>query len=219
MMTLPPVTNTGLVGSFEYSAATDTLVWSAPVYALHGFAPGDVVPSLDLVLSHKHPDDRDEAARMIGQVRATGRPFSLWHRILDARGAQRQVISVGAGVLDAGGQVTGFSGYIADVTEASREAVSREVAAAVEGLERSRPVIEQVKGALMLTYALDEDAAFALLRRYSQMVNVKVRDLARDFVGAMALGDFPRGTREQWDRLAAGDGLSTAEAPREQAAD
>jgi len=43
----------------------------------------------------------------------------------------------------------------------------------------SRAVIEQAKGALMVTRGLDEDAAFAVLREDSQRTNRKLRDVAR----------------------------------------
>lgn len=220
MTMLQPGRSTGLVGSFQYSSATDTLTWSDPVYAIHGFRPRDVVPSLELMLSHLHPEDRELAASLLSEVCATGLPFSLWHRIIDAQGLERQVLSVGAGVIDERGVVGGFSGYVTDVTDAVRRAVAAEVQEAVEGVSRSRPVIDQVKGALMLTYSLDADAAFALLRRYSQVANVKVRDVARQISEALASGDFPLGTRQALDRLVAeGARVSTIEEISGQAAD
>lgn len=218
MTTPPTVADPVLVGSFHYTCATDTLTWSDPVYVMHGFRPGDVVPSVDLVLSHKHPEDRDEAARVIQRVCATGEPFSCWHRIVDAGGTQRQVLSVGAGTVDENGFVTGYAGYISDVTELLRRSVNREVEEALDGLSRSRPTIEQVKGALMLTYALDPDAAFQLLRRYSQLANVKVRDVAAAFAEAMSAGDFPDGTRATWDELAGDVHGSTHDGQARQAA-
>jgi hypothetical protein len=54
-----------------------------------------------------------------------------------------------------------------------------------------------------MTYAIDADAAFALLRRYSQLHNIKVRDLARAIVETMSGRQLPEGARESWDRLAA----------------
>ena len=178
------------------------------------------MPTLELVLSHKHPDDREDATRLVTEVCTTGRPFSFWHRVLDAHGIQRQVLSVGAGVLDPRGHVVGVAGYLTDVTDAVRRSAAREVEEAIEGVAQSRPAIEQAKGALMLTYALDPDAAWVLLRRYSQRVNVKVRDVARDFVTALSLGRFPLGTRETWDALVADAvDVSTNEGITGQAAD
>ena len=49
---------------------------------------------------------------------------------------------------------------------------------AVEQSAGGRAAIEQAKGALMITYGLDEDEAFALLRWHSQHTNIKLRDIA-----------------------------------------
>jgi hypothetical protein len=55
----------------------------------------------------------------------------------------------------------------------------------------------------MLVYAVDEAAAFELLRRYSQQVNVKVRDVARQLVeSASTSGGWPSDVRAMLDRLA-----------------
>ena len=56
-------------------------------------------------------------------------------------------------------------------------------------------MIEQAKGALMLTYGRSTRTTRSpLLRRYSQQVNVKVRDVARNVVEALPDGDLPVGS-------------------------
>jgi len=47
---------------------------------------------------------------------------------------------------------------------------------------RTRAVIEQAKGILMVQSKIDEDAAFDLLRRASQRENRKLRDIAAELV-------------------------------------
>lgn len=54
----------------------------------------------------------------------------------------------------------------------------------------SRRVIDLALGMLMERTSCGPDAAFALLRRYSQHYNVKVRDAAKQIVG-VNLGDVP----------------------------
>jgi hypothetical protein len=49
---------------------------------------------------------------------------------------------------------------------------------AVELSAATRATIEQAKGALMITYGLNEDEAFTLLRWHSQHNNIKLRDIA-----------------------------------------
>ena len=62
----------------------------------------------------------------------------------------------------------------------------------------TRAAIEQAKGALMITYGLHEDEAFALLRRQSQHHNIKLRDIAATITDRSTdpdLADLPATTR------------------------
>ncbi|HSE71117.1 MAG TPA: PAS and ANTAR domain-containing protein [Nocardioidaceae bacterium] len=165
-------------GPFRYRVVPDSWWWSDTLFRIHGFEPGQVVPTTELLLSHKHPEDEPVVRETVRRVLADGRPFALWHRILDADGRVRQVVSTGAGELR-GGRVVEVHGHMVDVTDAHRLWTSREVAEAVQRSAESRAVIEQAKGVLMAVLGVDEDEAFELLRRSSQHQNVKVRDLAR----------------------------------------
>jgi hypothetical protein len=193
----------GSTGAYSFARASATWTWSEQVFAIFGFTPGDVVPTTDLVLSHQHPEDRADVERLLSDVAETGRPYSCWHRIVDANGDTRQVVAVGAGDFDDDGTLLGVSGLLVDVTEEVRRTTAREVDEAMELMSQSRPAIEQAKGALMMAYGLDSDDAFLLLRRYSQHVNVKVRDVARNITEALPDGDLPLGSRATWDEIAA----------------
>jgi hypothetical protein len=61
----------------------------------------------------------------------------------------------------------------------------------LRGVLCRRAVIEQAKGALVLRYGLDDDAAFALLRRWSQTRNVKVHIVADTLVNVVCRGAPP----------------------------
>jgi AmiR/NasT family two-component response regulator len=56
---------------------------------------------------------------------------------------------------------------------------------AIEG----RKVIGQAQGILMERFGLTGDQAFAVLRRYSQDSNVKLRDVARKLISTGNLGE------------------------------
>ncbi|EID81831.1 MULTISPECIES: PAS and ANTAR domain-containing protein [Rhodococcus] len=67
---------------------------------------------------------------------------------------------------------------------------------------RSRAVIEQAKGALMLVYSVSADAAFDLLTWRSQQTNTKIRVIAEQIV--LAFGDeihTPTSFRDRFDAL------------------
>src|SRR5690606_24162103 len=72
------------VGRFRYFFATRTWEWSAEAARIHGHPP-EVRPTTELLLSHKHPDDRDRLEAMILSVEDGG-PVSSRHRIIDTAG-------------------------------------------------------------------------------------------------------------------------------------
>ena len=193
----------GPTGTFHFSRGTGTWTWSEQVYAIYGFAPGSVLPTTALILAHQHPEDRAEVEQVLADAFETGTPHTLWHRIRDAHGNSRQVVMLGAGDFADDGALVGFSGILVDLTEAVRRTTAREVDEAMELMSQSRPAIEQAKGALMISYGLDADRAFQLLRSYSQRTNVKLRDVARNVVEALVDRDLPLGSRATWDELAA----------------
>jgi hypothetical protein len=168
---------TGPYGPFRYTVADGSWWWSDDLYRILGFEPGDVVPTTDLLVAHKHPDDAAVATAIILNAFASGEPFALWHRIIDARRRTRFVVSVGEGVHDAGTLVE-VRGYMVDVTGSKRSQTARDIDEAVRRSAESRGAIEQAKGVIMATLGVGPDEAFAMLKRSSQNANVKLRDLA-----------------------------------------
>ncbi len=171
-------TATEAVGRFSYDLSTDTWWWSTSLYTVYGFTPGEIVPTTALMLAHQHPEDRCRAAQLIAAAVTAGKPFSSRHRILDAQRRIHTVITIGEGIRGAHGQIITVSGYLIDVTDALHRDVQAATRMAVELSAETRATIEQAKGALMITYGLGEDEAFALLRWHSQHSNIKLRDIA-----------------------------------------
>jgi anti-anti-sigma factor len=173
------------MGSYEYAAAGDTWQWSDGVYAIHGFHRGEVVPTTGLLLSHAHAADRRHAGQLLRACLRDGQMFSLLYRIIDAARQLRWVLIAGEGTFGDAGAVTGIRGYLIDVTNSQARARSREVATGLRKAMASRATIEQAKGALMLVYGLDAEAAFSLLSWQSQRSNIKLRDLAERLVAVV----------------------------------
>jgi PAS domain S-box-containing protein len=173
------------VGWFRFYFADERWEWSEQVQRLHGYEPGTVVPTTELVLSHKHPDDYAQVAATLEDVRRTHRTFSTRHRIIDTRGAVLDVIVIGDQLYDENGDVVGTHGFYVDVTEtgiAHEELVS----AALAQIAENRATIEQAKGMLMLIYRISDDSAFELLKWRSQETNVKLRVLAEQVIADFA---------------------------------
>ncbi len=165
------------VGWFRFYFADERWEWSEQVQILHGYEPGTVTPTTDLVLSHKHPDDYQEVAATLDEMRRTHRTFSTRHRIIDTRGGVHEVVVIGDQLNNDSGRLIGTHGFYVDVTPTPAMTTAI-VTAALTEITENRSVIEQVKGMLMLIYRIDADTAFELLRWRSQETNVKLRLLA-----------------------------------------
>ncbi|BDB42333.1 MULTISPECIES: PAS and ANTAR domain-containing protein [Mycobacterium] len=178
------------VGSFRFYFADRRWEWSRQLHQMHGYAPGEINPTTELLLSHKHPEDRDRVAAMLDEMLRTRRAFSTRHRILDTAGNVHHVVVVGDQLFDDDGNVIGTHGFFVDVAPPTDTAQQDLVTAKLAEIAENRAGIEQAKGMLMLVYDIGEDTAFDLLKWLSQDSNVKLRPLAEQIVA-----DF-RGARE-----------------------
>jgi hypothetical protein len=190
------------VGSFKFIFASERWEWSPQVQRMHGYEPGSVEPTTDLVLSHKHPDDYGQVAATLDEIRRTSGAFSNRHRIIDTHGEIHHVV-VGDQLFDDGGAVVGTHGFYVDVTPSMHERHDKIVSAAVAEIAEARGVIEQAKGMLMVIYRISADSAFELLKWRSQETNTKLRALAEricsDFLELRYDEELP--PRSAYDRL------------------
>ena len=187
-MTQPP--HGRQTGRFSHDLLTGKWDWDDDVFRIHGFEPGSVEPTTELVLERKHPDDRARVKAMLERISKVGGPFSISYRIIGGDGVERRVVLVGDGEMCEPDDVATIDGYYIDLTEDFAEESEEYAAAAVEASAESRAVIEQAKGALMLVYGLDSDQAFAMLRWWSRNRNVKVRELAAKLVEIARVGSI-----------------------------
>ncbi|HEY5846079.1 MAG TPA: PAS and ANTAR domain-containing protein [Microlunatus sp.] len=184
-----------LVGNFSWDIRTERWSWSDEMYRIHGYRPGEITPSLELILSHKMPQDRVRAASVIRQARSEAGSFSLHHHLLTADDRQRAVLSVGSFHRVGDGLVC--TGFMADLTASERAAGTEAVLAA----GRHREAINQAQGALIAVYGLDPTASLALLMRFSQNHNVKLAALAARIVRTLVAHRDGPPSRAAMDQL------------------
>ncbi|WP_456818236.1 ANTAR domain-containing protein [Cellulomonas sp. URHB0016] len=187
------------MGRFAINPVDGRCQWSDGMFEIHGMAPGEVVPTLDLMLRHVEAADRDRVLDQIAQGARDGTPFGCQYRLLDLSGAARTVTLTGSGEAGIDGERV-VSGFLVDTTAAQQRAtasrVNTELALALE----SHAVIDQAKGVLMLGYGIDGEAAFELLRWGSQQRNLKLVTLARRLVAAVrSSGGLSSGSRRRLD--------------------
>jgi len=190
------------VGWFRFYFEDQRWEWSEALQRMHGYEPGTVTPTTELVLAHKHPDDRRQVAETIDEMLHTRRAFSTTHRIVDTSGTVHHVVVVGDQLTDHDERVIGTHGYYVDISPSPERTNDALITAKVNEITEHRAVIEQAKGMLMLVYGLDAVAAFDLLRWRSQESNVKVRRLAHQIVEDFcAVRDKATGSRSAFDHM------------------
>jgi PAS domain S-box-containing protein len=156
--------------------------WSDGMFQLHGYARGEVVPTVELLFAHKHPEDRPRCEEIVAQVTATGGYFCMYHRIIDSRGRTRRVLTSGEAIMDHAGKVTAIEGVMIDLTSTLQRETEATARDAVAGATSTRSVIDQACGILMGQLKLGSDDAFQLLVSTSSHRNVKLVVVAAELV-------------------------------------
>jgi diguanylate cyclase (GGDEF)-like protein/PAS domain S-box-containing protein len=123
-----------LVGmaSWEWNLVSGTMIWSDHAFRMLGYAPGDIVPDMEIFFRCVHPDDR-EGARRIAEDVLSGRRDAVRCecRVLRAGDGERTVVADARGVRDDAGRLLRVIGTIRDVTEARRSEKELQLAASV----------------------------------------------------------------------------------------
>ncbi len=170
------------VGAFRFWFVGQRWEWSDEVARMHGYEPGEVVPTTKLLLSHKHPDDLAHVQELLDYALQSAESFSSRHRFIDTGGNVHDAIVVADRMLDESGAVVGTGGYYIDLTNTFDETRQEVLDAALPDLFENRAAIEQAKGVLMYVYRVSADQAFRVLQWRSQETNVKLRSLAKQLL-------------------------------------
>ena len=178
---------TTAVGRFGINPEDGRCRWSDGMFEIHGMEPGEVVPTLGVMLRHTDADDRDRVLDQIALGARDGSPFGCQYRLHDLSGTARTVTLTGSGETNESGERV-VVGFLVDTTAAQQRAMASRVNSELALALESHAVIDQSKGILMLGYGIDGDAAFELLRWGSQQRNIKLVTLARRLVAAVETG-------------------------------
>ena len=200
---VPTAAAARLLGRFRGDLATGQWWWSVELSTLHGVPAGSVQPTVGLLLSHVHSDDRPGLRDALSAAATAATPFAQEYRVLQRDGDPRTVLLVCEPETDATGAVVALSGLVVDGTagRAGSPAADqvRSLENEVEQLRSamaSRAAIEQAKGVLMVLMSCGDQVAFDLLAHISSHTHRKVRDVAQAIVdsarGATALPDDVR---------------------------
>ena len=87
------------------------------MYRIHGYSPGEVELTSELVLEHKHPEDRGIVLRARERAYASDGPVSCSHRIVTRDGELRSVVTVARSEPGPDGSPAYLHGFMTDLTE------------------------------------------------------------------------------------------------------
>ena len=105
----------GIKGGFRFSLTDGTWWWSPGMYALHGYRQTQlrrVAPSTRLILSHRHPADRQAMAAAWAHLLADGKLAAFHYRIVGADGITRPVFALASTDFNRGHEPTMVTGVL-----------------------------------------------------------------------------------------------------------
>lgn len=184
-------------GTFRLDLASGRCDWSDGLFAIHGYARGEVVPTEALIMAHKHPDDREPVLELLNEIRSSGGQGALFHRIIDCQGREHRVLTLARAAAEGQGPVTAIQGVVMDLTRTVAAEAAREAAAAVAGAYANKATIEQAKGIIMGRLDVQACDAFNILAARSQHTNTKLAAVAAELVASAGQGRL-RTTLQHW---------------------
>ena len=111
------------IGSWEWNAITNEIIWSDEQYRLLGFAPSAFPPTTDRGLESVHPDDQPLLLAWMESVLSNKESSELDNRVVMPNGEVRALHTKATAILDGSGNVLRLVGTSQDVTERNRAEV------------------------------------------------------------------------------------------------
>lgn len=114
---LAEIEELGQIGTWEWIAASRTLIWSEQMYRIHGVDPATFAVDERTASALVHPDDRGPLVAELRSALRTGDAFERRFRIVRPDGPVRVVELRATAVRDASGALVRILGTYQDVTE------------------------------------------------------------------------------------------------------
>lgn len=122
------------LGSWEWNIGAGSVEWSEELYRIYGIDSGTSI-TFETYLACVHPDDRERVKNVVAHAVREREPFTMEERIVRTDGELRHLLSQGALIVNAKGEVARMVGVCLDITERKRaEERVREFAARLQSL-------------------------------------------------------------------------------------
>jgi PAS domain S-box-containing protein len=114
------------IGSFSRNFETGEVMWSDEQYRLYGYEPGELNPSVELVLEHVHPGDRQHFLDAYELLDSDNTDQSYEYRLVRKDGSEVRVRSTTRVEFDAKGKPIGIAGAVQDLTTQQQAQAERD---------------------------------------------------------------------------------------------
>lgn len=154
--------------------------WSDGMFEIHGFAPGQVRPSLELWLTHVAVEHR---ALVRALLTSDGAATSAPYRLRDARGRDRWCMLV----LTSGEARP--EGYLVDMTEEWRRAAAEVANAAIVDAAARTAIVDQAVGMIIAARGVGAPDASQQLEACARAIGRAVDEIATAIVDGVVAGE------------------------------
>jgi hypothetical protein len=173
-----------VAGRFSLPAGEGAPWWSDELYLVLGMTPGDVQPSVDVLLRHVCVEQRVALSGSLAACAEQARPFAGVFGLRDLEGRERTVAVAGvpSGAEQGGGHAV--DGTVVDLTPLVHDGAATAVNACIPATLESRAAVEQAVGCLMLVHGASRSAALEMLSRTARQDGTDVSGAARRVMAA-----------------------------------
>lgn len=113
------------IGTWQWDPLAGTVMWDETTEQVYGIRAGAFDGTFESFIAHIHPEDRDEALAVIGQVAEQGGDYSIRHRAILPTGETRWLEGQGRILLGADGEPRAGFGIVYDITERYTQELER----------------------------------------------------------------------------------------------
>ncbi len=162
------------IGSWQWNAATDEVLWSDELFRIAGLPPGSPDALGD---NHKYlypPEHWERIARCADEAMRSGTPYELDVEMISG-GSRRWVTARGEVQRDADGRIVGLRGTVQDITERKQREQSLELFRNL--IERSNDSLEIIDAPTRRFIDVNEKACRDLGYTREELLSMTVQDV------------------------------------------
>jgi PAS domain S-box-containing protein len=162
------------IGSWQWNAATDEIIWSDELFRISGLEPGS--PEA-LASNHPYlyrPEHWERIGRCAEETMRSGTPYELDVEMISG-GSRRWVTARGEAQRDADGRITGLRGTVQDITERKQREESLVLFRSV--IERSNDSLEIIDARTRRFLDVNEKACRDLGYTREELLSLTVQDV------------------------------------------